>query len=367
MSLIMGKLFVSQRVGVSQTLVSNEFIEYYMPFCNELQLKVYLHVLKSAQAGESTEISEIADFCNETEREVMRALQYWERLHVLSVEYSDTLEPVGVQVNELRSRDDVRDMLTQENVISRISAPAEPARQKLPVIKTAQDKPSAPQEEYQKREYTPEEMESVLKDPEFSQLVFVAEQYEGRPLIHREAKTLLFLYDSCGLPSELIEFLMEYCIERGKKDFRYFEKVGIDWAKNNIKTRDEALIYSGKYDKIYYSIMKGLGKNEAPTKIEADFIRKWHDLWGFSEDLILEACNRTVLATDSNRFKYADKILESWRSQSVTRVSDLAELDRKWQEKKSTSLPAPRDNNWFNRYTQKDYDFNALEQLISNH
>ena len=43
-----------------------------------------------------------------------------------------------------------------------------------------------------------------------------------------------------------------------------------------------------------------------------DEINRWKKEYGFGTDVILTACERTVLATDNHRFEYADSILSSW-------------------------------------------------------
>ena len=47
------------------------------------------------------------------------------------------------------------------------------------------------------------------------------------------------------------------------------------------------------------------------------YIDRWRKLYGFESDVILTACERTVLATDSHRFEYADSILTSWHKAGV--------------------------------------------------
>ena len=350
----MGKLLVSQRFNASQTLVSNEFIDLFMPYCNELQLKVYLHVLRSAQAGEPTGIAEIADFCNDTEREVLRALKYWERLNVLGLDYSEGEDPVGVRVNPIQ---EARLPMALSRLSEEVSEPLQPA----PI-------PQESSGSFEKHPYSPEEVNRFSTDEKFSQLLFVAEQYQGRPLTDREVETLLFLYDVCALPQELIAYLMEYCIDRGKKDFRYIEAVGISWAKNGITTREEALQFSGKYDKLFYEVMRALGRSSDPTQVEAEFITRWTKTWGFPRELVLEACRRTVLAADSHRFEYCNKILEAWKDSGIRNLSELELSEKKWREKKAGSTArAKYSANPFNRYPQTTYDFSILEQLISNH
>jgi len=161
--------------------------------------------------------------------------------------------------------------------------------------------------------------------------------------------------------------LIQYCVDRGKKDFKYIEKVALNWAEEGITTPKQAQKASARYDKSVYTIMNELGKSGSPTAKEMEFITRWLKDYGFSTDIIIEACERTVLATDRHRFEYAESILSSWRQQNVHHKSDISRVDGMYQQrKKTTSAPKPAGNR-FNQFAQNSYDFEELEkELLSN-
>ena len=125
------------------------------------------------------------------------------------------------------------------------------------------------------------------------------------------------MQDVLHFSDDLIDYLIQYCVERGKKDFRYMEKVAINWAEEGITSPKEAQAVSSRYDRSVYSVMNALGKSGNPTNKELEYINRWNKEYGFTNDVIIEACERTVLATDKHRFEYADKILSSWKHSSV--------------------------------------------------
>ena len=90
---------------------------------------------------------------------------------------------------------------------------------------------------------------------------------------------------------------------------------------------------------------------------------------GFTDDIILEACKRSVTGTDKNRLQYADTILKSWKSNQVITLKDIEKLDEDFKMRKS-SATAQKQNykkGSFYQFEQRDYDFDALEkQLLSN-
>ena len=61
------------------TVVSNLFIDEYMKDANDAQLKVYFYLLRMLNAEQAISVSGIADKFNHTEKDVIRALKYWEK------------------------------------------------------------------------------------------------------------------------------------------------------------------------------------------------------------------------------------------------------------------------------------------------
>ena len=210
------------------------------------------------------------------------------------------------------------------------------------------------------------ELSDFKNNEETAQILFVAEQYLGKPLSATEIKTILFFSDKLKFSSDLIDYLIQYCVDRGKKDFRYIEKVAISWAEEGITTPEQAAKSSRKYDKIVYDVMKALGKSGVPTRAEADYATKWVREYGFTQDIIMEACQRTVLATDKHRFEYADSILTSWHKGNVHHKADIKLMDDAYAQKKKAVKPAAPASQ-FNQFMHNDYDFDALEkEILSN-
>ena len=158
------------------------------------------------------------------------------------------------------------------------------------------------------------------------------------------------------------DYLIQYCVDRGKRDLRYIEKVAISWAEQGITTQKQAASLAGKYDKAVYEIMRSLGKNNMPTETEVAYIDRWRGLYGFENDVILTACERTVLATDSHRFEYADSILANWYKAGVHHKSDIKSLDENHRRNKAGRATVA--TNKFNQFAQHDYDFDAIQQAL---
>ena len=329
------------------TMVSNLFIDEYMKEANDAQLKIYLYLLRTISAHMDTSVSDIADKFNHTEKDVIRALKYWEKKKLLSLTYDESGSLMGIHLLSINSQS------------SKGSADIVPLSSIVPM-------PGKDRVLYEKPAYTMDELREFKKNEETSQILFVAEQYIGKPLSASEMKTILFFSDKLGFSVDLIDYLIQYCVEKGKKDFRYIEKVAISWAQEGITTPKQAARCTHKYDKTVYDIMKALGKSSAPTKAEADYAIKWIKEYCFTSDIIMEACERTVLATDKHRFEYADSILTSWYKGNVHRKADIKALDEAYSKKKSEKQVYSYAGQ-FNQFMQTNYDFETLEQeILSN-
>lgn len=345
----MGQFKVYQEHYSDVTVVSNIFIDHYMKDANDAQLKIYLYLLRTMSAHIPTSVSDIADQFNHTEKDVIRSLKYWEKNHLIALEYDENKTLTAIRLLDVNAN-----QKPSSDVIS--LAPVVP----LPVKNDPYEKPS----------YSLDQIREFKSREETSQLIFVVEQYIGKPLSPTEMKTILFFSDKLGFSEDLIDYLFQYCIEKGKKDFRYIEKVAISWAEEGITTPKQAARAAKKYDKAVYDIMKALGKSNAPTKAEADYAIKWVKEYGFTQDIILEACQRTVMATDKHRFEYADSIMANWRKNHVHHKADIKALDDAFAQSKSSakaSSKTPYGAAQFNQLMHGSYDFESLEkEILSN-
>lgn len=366
----MGQLTIYKNNYMDSTVISNLFIDEYMKDANDAQLKVYLYLLRVISANQTTSISDIADLFNHTEKDVTKALIYWEKRHLLSLEYDDKKNIVGIHLEEPAD--------TQSEDIVPL-APVVPMMPKtLSVdfnsgsgqagevyINDKKNKEATAALSVAKYDYSLDEVKAFRSKETAGQLLFITEQYLQKPLSSSDMNTILFLSEGLHFSDDLIDYLIQYCVDRGKKDFRYIEKVAINWAENGVTTPKQAEKYAHKYDKTIYSIMNALGKSNMPTPKEVEFINRWTTEYGFETDVIFEACERTVLATENHRFEYADKILSNWKNADVHHKSDIQKIDTLYQKKKNTAAFTKQTaNNKFNQFKQHDYDFDAIERAI---
>lgn len=359
----MSKFSVYRDIDSGCTYVSNQFIDDYLTDANAAQIKVYLYLLR--MTCKATSISDMADKFNYTEKDICRALKYWEKNGLLGINYDLDGSVVGVLLFSSPAG-----MANQAPVIPAQSFVPVSVPFNMPQTNSAPNYSAVPKEslmpkqekvattEFVKPAYSLDDLKAFKEQEETSELIFIAEQYLGKTLSPSDIRSLLFITDVLGFSSDLIDYLLTYCVDKDKKSFRYIETVAIKWAEEGITTPDEAKAISGRYDKSVYTVMRALGKDNAPTDKEAGYVKRWTNEFGFSTDIILEACERCVMSTDKNRFAYTDSILKNWRQSGVTTTKDIKNADAKRQ-------PAKKSTTTFHQFDMKhNYDFDEMEAAL---
>ncbi len=357
----MNRIMLYQDDAHGMTGVSNVFIDSFMKDANDAQLKIYLYLIRMFSANIPVSVSEMADKFNHTEKEVIRSLQYWERMGLLSIEYDDNRSISGIRFmapNALNKDASIAKPLAP--IVSMVPTPTLEktiSAKQTTANRIAPDKPS----------YSSDQLRTYKDNEEIGEMLCIVEQYLGKTLSPSDLRSVLYIHLELGYSMDMLDALLEYCLERGKKEMRYIEKTAMGWYEQGINTVKQAKAGVSKYDKTIYSVMKALGKNGIPTAKEVDYINKWTGNYGFSMDVIFECCQRTVLAVDTHRFEYADRILANWKEQDVHSVREIKELDKAFRNKSKNTNVSKTGQNKFNQFPQHDYDFEALErEILSN-
>lgn len=382
------------------TILSNRFIDNFMPRANGEFVKVYIYLLRAVSSSPSSfSLEHMADrlFC--TERDIFRALKYWEGEKILSLTYTTDRQLSGITLLEpFADAGHMESSASSENIFSTAGTSSSPVSAQMaagisqPVALTG----SAPKNvslsssnsavsgdtsselstsaDYI-RSLTPDHISELKQNEEVSQLLYIAEQYLAKTLTPTEMQKIFFFYDELHMSADLIEYLVEYCVSRGRKSMRYIETVALAWTRDGVTTVEMARDASSRFSKDYYTILKAMGiSGRNPVENEISYIDTWRKTYGFDLELIQEACSRTVLSTGQPSFQYADKILSGWKKKNVHTLEDVRLLDaehKKRQLEKAVSRkkqPATQSqsNNRFNNFHQRDYDFTEYEKRLLN-
>lgn len=330
----MKTLTLTNQAKKTVTVLENEFIDRYMPKANGEYVKVYLMLLRHLDESASLPApSRLADLLECTEKDILRAFKYWEGQGLL--EY----------------KEEAPDRSLQAEV-----SPSEASLTAAPVSGT--DKSVNTRKHGNRKE--------------FKELLFVAEQYLGKTLSATDINAITYFYETLQMSADLIEYLIEYCVENGHKSIHYIQKVALSWHSQDIHTVEQAKTNSVLYNKNCYSILNAYGiKGRAPAASEIAYIRKWHEEYAFSLEIILEACDRTMNMIHQPNFEYTDSILKNWYKKNVHTLEDVSVLDAAFTRAKAdkarqqTTQPSkPSGRNKFNNFENRSYDMNDLERRL---
>lgn len=348
----------------AMTGVSNYFIDHYMPEANGEFVKVYIYLLRCMTSSSQTvSVSAIADLFEHTEKDVVRALKYWEKVGLLRLEYADDHSILGICFLTVKP-----DASTAPAADTAPSAPAAAPQKGSAEKETSGIAVSSTSKAPSKKEYTLDEIKAFQKDEDISELFFIVETYLKHPLNPTDINTILYWHESLHFSTELIVYLVEYCISKGHSSIRYMEKVALGWCSQNITTVEQAKANSAAHSQVYYGVMKALGiSGRNLVESETVLITKWTREFGYDMELIQEACRRTITATHQPSFEYTDSILTSWHKNRVHTLKDVARLDSSYNRSKkaaASNTSAPASKNKFNNFNQREYDYDQLEKML---
>lgn len=356
----MSKITLHNDSNLSATYVSNQFIDRYMTSANGEYVKVYLYLLRCMGSDHcSFSISSAADLFDHTEKDIQRALRYWEKMKLLHLEYDSEKHLSAIQLLTPEEGPDSGQAASGNDQACADISPADPVASK-PDSGQAAPPPSRP------GSYTAAQLDEFQKKEEIRELLFVTEHYLKRPLTPTDINTILFWYDELAFPEELIEYLVEYCVGHNHTSLQYMNKVALSWKDSGITTLERAKHRASAFSRLHFAVIRALGiqgRNLIPA--EAAMIERWSKSYGFSQELIEEACRRTIAATHHPSFDYVDGILKSWHQQKVHSLADVSRVDQAFQKTRPSGnnrrTAAP---NKFNNFSQRSYDYDKLEQQL---
>lgn len=387
------------------TTIYNSFIEDYMPAANGSYVKVYLYIAKCLQAKESNfSISSLADQLENTEKDILRALMYWEKKGLMSLNrdkatgeilglemlipfaerdfdtYENTAKESAASLgvdsdlsetgaldrrNSDFSETDAANTSTYES--SGTDAPSNVNSDVHRASSSAQEKNSSTVKPIQ---VSPEQIQELSANEDFVWVCNVVESYLERPMKPTEIQLITYLYGTLHFSRELILHLYDYCISMGKTACNYIQTVALSWHEQGIKTPEQAQNASIRYLASYNAVSKALGLGRGLAEIEKKYVDHWQNDWNMDLSVILEACNRTVLKLHHADFKYTEGILSHWNEQNVRTLQGVEQSDlhyaqtkeQKEKKKPSTSGKQP-PRNQFQNFKQRDVSSEELQEL----
>ncbi|MDY3121075.1 DnaD domain protein [Suipraeoptans intestinalis] len=344
------------------TTIENTFIDQYMASANGEYVKVYLLLLRRSCNGlDPWSVSQLADFLDCTEKDIVRACNYWKKAGLL--EYQESSASSSVPASNAGASEEAGFASSEKSKkVSYGQRTDEKKSSPATVLSLSESKTASSAKK------TPTKRTSSQKA--LKQLIHVAEQYLGKTLSASDMETIQYFLTDLEFSPDLIDYLLEYCVEYDHKSMHYIKKVALSWKEQQVTTIEEAKAASSRYNTAAYSILKAYGiQNRAPAPVEETYIKKWTRTFGFAMDVILEACSRTIRTIHQPSFEYTDSILSNWKEQGLSSLSDVQEADLKYLQekeakKKTKSSSKTSSPNRFNNFDGRSYDMNDMERRL---
>lgn len=338
-------------MDLGDTPIENIFINDYMPMANGTYVKVYLLGFKYAHDRDfKIEVNNetIAKHLNIPLEDVLRAWDFWqskgiiEKIHI-DAERSYNYKVKFLNLKQLYIKNNIKLFTTEKDEI--------PSTKKL----------------------STEDLIQANKVPEINNMFNKIDRIMSRQTVPLEKQKILNWITDYNMNPDVIEKAFSYGVERkGIRKLSYVEGIIRNWYDDGL-TNMEAIMESFKNkDEKYYryqKIMKALGLDKRPIKDdEAPIIDKWFEEYGFSMDLVLEACERDKNPIPS--INYVNGILKSWYEKGVKTVEDISVLDipkeRVTNPKKSSiKKTRPATTTRFHNFDQRSdkYSSDDLEKM----
>lgn len=281
--------------------ISADFIKNELKEANGEYVKVYLYILALAATGEQMTTAELARELNLIESDILNAFSYWRQ--------KGALKEDGERI-----------------YIGKDTTPIPSA-------------PVAPKEE--KKVYDSIQVsEKISTTRELSDMMHLAQDIFGRILTQSEMESIYWFYDGLNFSPEAILLLLEFCVSKGKTSMKYIEKVALSWNEKGAHEADtimQLIRQEEQKNNFLYSMRKALGiADRALSQNEEQFLLKWKNEKGMSEEMIALAYEYCIIQTAKLSFPYMDRIIERWFTQGIKTI-DEAEADNKnFKQKKNT-------------------------------
>ena len=354
------------------TVISNAFIEHFMLDANGSYVKVYLYLSEYIQAGKTDiSVSELADKMDSTERDIIRALQHWEKkgLICITVDNEDNLISI-----DMYNPDDVYESIKRDTQTDEV----------IDDIASTEQMPFSGTKETENRfsnskpvTVSPKQLKELASHQDFKWACQVIESFLERPFKPNEIELISYLYGTLHFSSDLLLHLYEYCISLGKSNSSYIQAVALAWHERGVKTPEDAKKESTDYNTAHTAISKAFGLGRPLAMIEKQFVEKWQKDWSIDLSVILEACNRTMLKIQKADFKYTDGILDNWHKSGIKTLLDVEKADEIYAKNKADKKSQKDNSNSVsyrynttgssvNGYVKKN-QFNTFRQRDTSH
>lgn len=274
-------------------------VEPLLADADAADLRVLIYAALRDADGEDFEPKDAASALALTESEVRSSIKFWRGAGLVGVSRRPAAEKAAEAAAEAAAPG------------ADASAPADkPLRNKAPM------------------QLSGAELCRVAKEnADFSALLHAAQQTAGWIFNESEIGIVASLYASLHLSGEFILNLIGYYVCKKEMPLRYVEKVAYDLCDKGITTpealeewlrrREESETHEGIVRRLF-----GLGQRTLTEK-ERAAVDSWFGLFGYGEDMVRAAYEKTVNTIGKASIAYAASILRAWHEAGYKTPADV--------------------------------------------
>ena len=323
------------RKDSGDTIISNIFIDIFMPMANGLYVQVYLLGYRQAcdpKANPNFNNISLAKNLGVPLSDVINAWKYWEQQKIVKMHKNDVEDDFDFSIEFVDLKNFYMNNIDNNKNIT-------PVQSDTDKLLEARNNPS------------------IIK------MFNSINKIIGRPLVPSENMKILELMNEYNLTPDLVVYAYEYSKEQkngNPKPFNYVESVLRSWYDANIISVEDAKnSFTARKDRytIYRSILNQLGfSNRQATDSEKEIIDIWIDKYNFSQELIAYACSKSI-NTPNPSISYINGIIENWYSKDITTLDDVKKEEEEFRankQKEITKSKTETKNHNYNNIYNKD-------------
>ena len=313
--------------------IPTALVDQHLKLCSEAQLKVLLYILRNSDKAISA--GDISKALSVSAEEVDNAVEFWCERGLLSHK-EDRLEPSGTA-----------------DAVPPVTAPV-PEEKEVKPQKTNPSRAQRPDSFFVSR--------LLKEDKNLAGLIEEAQTALSKPLSSGDTATLVMLYDTFGLPCEVIAMLINYSVSVGQANMRAIEKTAIRWSDSGIYTvgdaeREIERMASSDEAWKHVSSLYGIRNIGRPTKSQLEHAVRWTIDWSFSDEMLLEAYERCVDKKSEFNLRYINGILSKWNENNIKSLDTLKAFEEKApKNRKADKKPS------FSHFTNSSFDVSLLDE-----
>lgn len=294
--------------------VPSQVVDDGLKLSSAYQLKVLLYILRNS--GKTFTNEEIGQALGMHEADVKDAIFYWIDKGLLA-ENNNEIIPVQSEntVSKITETPQEKVSDTKENV-----KPAELKSDNKFATKPNMPRPQKPTHAHI--------AQLVCHDKTLVDLLNEVQSILGKTLSNTDTATIVYLYETCGLPAPVIMMLVEYCICIDKPNLRTIERIGIQWSDAGIMTvqaADERIANARSSYNNFTRVANVFGIHIAgtPSAKQLSYADRWINEWKFSDEMLREAYERCLNTKGDMKLSYIDGILKRWYNESIFNLAEI--------------------------------------------